>query len=898
MQSNYLKIVAWNANGLTQRSLEIKQFLIDHSPDIVLVSETHFTSKSYLSIPNYSIFLTNHPSGRGHGGCAILIKNSIKCSQTLFYNYDFMQSTIIDVQTEIGSILIAAIYCPPRHTISSDQYNEFLKLLGPRFVVGGDFNAKHTNWGSRITNTKGNYLLKSISKNNCNHISTGEPTYWPTDQTKKPDLIDFFIYKGISSYKMSAHSCFDLSSDHSPIILNIEHNPVHINSNQKIHNSKTNWCMFKEIIEETLCLDIPLQNQSHIETAIVEFNYTVSNSAIMSTPILKIHNEYSYTPPAIQKLIRKKRKLRKTWQSSRYSIDKTNFNKATSDLKKALKKLEDETIRKKLSSLTATSATDYSLWKTTKSLTKTQSHNPPIKNANNTWAKTNLDKAISLAHYFENIFSNDNASSTQLPPLDSCNDSFQIEPFTCMEIKQSVKNNVKHKKSAGYDLITPKILIELPNCAYIYIRNIYNAMVRLQYFPKSWKVAEIIPIPKVGKDPSLTTSYRPISLLPILSKVFERLFLSRIEPYLIQKNLIPSHQFGFRKGHSTIQQVHRVTNKIATDIDQKRFCIALYLDVAKAFDKVWHEGLLFKLNKYLPYTIFKILKSYLKDRYFYVKFKDKTSALLAVNSGVPQGSVLGPILYLLYTADIPIPSNQNSMIATFADDTVLLSSHSSINTATNVLQNMLNNIIKWFDYWNLKINEDKTIQVIYTNKKNYCPTNITVRNISIEVSDSAKYLGMYIDKKLSWKAHIDAKCKQLRLRLREVYWLISRNSPLSLENKLLIYKMILKPIWTYGIEIWGTAAMSNLKPIQVLQSKILRIILNTRRYIPIYDIHRDTKIPLINEEITLRSRSYIEKLSHHVNIQAQNIPTEEQSTRRRLKRLRPSDLICRFENTH
>ena len=406
---------------------------------------------------------------------------------------------------------------------------------------------------------------------------------------------------------MSIQSCFDLSSDHSPIILNIAHNPVYNNINQKIHNSKTNWFMFREILEESLCLKIPLKTENDIETAIVEFNYAVLNASILTTPISKPHTSYTHIPPAIQKLIKIKRKSRKTWQSTRYPLDKIKFNKATSELKKALKKNEEESIRKKLSSLTATSATDYSLWKATKDLTKSQCHNPPIKNSDNSWSKTNQDKANLLAHYFENIFTNNNTSATQLPPPDPCSDTFQIVPFNTSEIKNHVSNNVKLKKSAGYDSITPKILKELPNCAFLYIRNMYNAMVRFRYFPKSWKVAEIIPIPKVGKDPSLTTSFRPISLLPILSKVFERLFLSRIEPYLIHTSLIPSHQFGFRRGHSTIQQIHRVTNKIATDIDQKRLCIALYLDVAKAFDKVWHDGLLFKLYKYHPFNLFKIL---------------------------------------------------------------------------------------------------------------------------------------------------------------------------------------------------------------------------------------------------------------------------------------------------
>ena len=248
--------------------------------------------------------------------------------------------------------------------------------------------------------------MTSISINNCSHISTGEPTYWPADLSKKPDLIDFFIYKGISPNSLSIHSCFDLSSDHSPIILNVTHNPVYNNTNQKIHNIKTNWFMFREVLEEYLCLKIPLKSVNDIESAIVEFNYAVINASMLSTPTAKTHTPNSHIPLAIQRLIKRKRKLRKTWQSTRYPVDKTNFNKATSDLKKALKKVEEESIRKKLSSLTATSATDYSLWKATKSLTKSQCHNPPIKNSDNTWSKTNEEKANFLAHYFGNIFTN------------------------------------------------------------------------------------------------------------------------------------------------------------------------------------------------------------------------------------------------------------------------------------------------------------------------------------------------------------------------------------------------------------------------------------------------------------------------------------------------------------
>jgi len=154
---------------------------------------------------------------------------------------------------------------------------------------------------------------------------------------------------------------------------------------------------------------------------------------------------------------------------------------------------------------------------------------------------------------------------------------------------------------------------------------------------------------KQNKNANTVSSYRPISLLPVLSKVFEKVLFNRIEPTLKQKNKIPPHQVGFRKQHSTAEQVHRVTNKITDDFGKKKFCSAVYLDIVKAFDKVWHKELLHKLRNILPYNLYTILQSYITDRYFYIKYDNECSDIMPVSGGVRKGSVLAPILYMIYT---------------------------------------------------------------------------------------------------------------------------------------------------------------------------------------------------------------------------------------------------------
>ena len=176
---------------------------------------------------------------------------------------------------------------------------------------------------------------------------------------------------------------------------------------------------------------------------------------------------------------------------------------------------------------------------------------------------------------------------------------------------------------------------------------------------------------QAGKLPTEASSYRPLKLLPVMSKVFERLLRHRLDETIHIDGLLPIHQFGFRNNHSTIQQGHRVVNKIKESIEGKKMCTSVFLDIQQAFDKVRQRRLLYKLKLRLPDYLY-LLKFYLSERYFQVKIDDELSDYHPIRVGVPQGSVLGPLLYLKYTADIP--TTQDTLMATIADDTAIQSS--------------------------------------------------------------------------------------------------------------------------------------------------------------------------------------------------------------------------------
>ena len=286
---------------------------------------------------------------------------------------------------------------------------------------------------------------------------------------------------------------------------------------------------------------------------------------------------------------------------------------------------------------------------------------------------------------------------------------------------------------------------------------------------------------------------------------------------------------------------------MAQNLEKKKYCSAVFVNIQQAFDKVWHEGLLYKLKKILPHTYYSILKSYLTNRQFIVKYLEAITTTFPIEAGIPQGRVLGPLLFSIYTADLPILTQIT--IVTFADDTALLTSHADPIIPSSTLQRCLDAMEKRFHKWGFKINENKSTHVTFTLQKQTCP-QVNINNITIPNKDSVRYPGMILDRRLTWKKHIIDKSKQLKDKLKKFYWLTGRRSNLSTQNKITLYKIIIKPVWTYEIQLWGTASNSNIEILQRFQSKMLRSLINAPWYITNEAIQRDFKIPTIKEEIT------------------------------------------------
>lgn len=566
----------------------------------MLISEAHVTSRSSLHIPGFSVYLTPHPDGTSHAGTAIIIKNNlIHYPQDAFVTAHLQASSVqVEVRGGGGTITLSAVYCPPRHKISEAMFADYFKSLGSRFIAGGDWNAKHTVWGSRTSTTRGRELEKIIDSLHLTPVSSGEPTYWPTDTHKIPDLLDFFLTKNLSDQYLSVEYSLDGSSDHTPVIITISPTVLFKRKGyETLTNKGTDWRSFVDFLNSNINLTMPLSNNDELDLASLYFTNIVQNAVWKSSPAPKTQNASPSIPLEIRAQIKEKRRLRRVWHQSRHPADKTALNRAIKVLREQLQTVANETLRRKLEQMSPSYHGEYSLWKATSSKHKPQQPSPPIRGSATEWARTDSEKAEAFATYLENVFKPNPASNTNdhddidkimSQDLQLC---LPLAPTSPRELYRMI-TLMDSKRSPGYDLITVEILKKLPKKCLVFLSNLFNATFRLCYFPAIWKVSQIIMIHKPNKPAHEASSYRPISLTPVLSKLWERIVSIRLDKLISEVNFIPSHQFGFRRQHSTIEQVHRVYHEIRQSLETKQYCSAAFLDVQQAFDRVWHKGLL------------------------------------------------------------------------------------------------------------------------------------------------------------------------------------------------------------------------------------------------------------------------------------------------------------------
>ena len=444
---------------------------------------------------------------------------------------------------------------------------------------------------------------------------------------------------------------------------------------------------------------------------------------------------------------------------------------------------------------------------------------------------SSLTSPLDIADSFNNYFSNiglDLAKRITTPNVSFENylgnplvQSLNVIPSTTNEIIE-ISVNLRNSHSCGVDGIDPSIArSSIPQIAYL-LSTIINCSLSSGVFPSQLKAAKIVPVYKSNERNNIS-NYRPISILSYFSKFFEKVMYNRLYGFLAEFSIIAKSQFGFRKNHSTYMPLILLHSRIAEAMDQGKYIIGVFLDLAKAFDTVNHEILLRKLEHYgVRGVTLRWFKDYLNNRMQNVVYSSVSSSAVQVTCGVPQGSVLGPLLFLIYINDICAASHFFEFVL-FADDTNLFAAGDNLDDLFNNINHNLSAVYNWFCSNKLSLNISKTNYMLFhhINKVICSDAQLYINNVSIKRVSSCKFLGVLLDEHLTLKDHINcitskvAKNCGILSRLRQF---------IDVNVSLMLYYALIYPYLSYCNIVWASNYPTRLKSLRVLQKRIVRII--------------------------------------------------------------------------
>ena len=459
---------------------------------------------------------------------------------------------------------------------------------------------------------------------------------------------------------------------------------------------------------------------------------------------------------------------------------------------------------------------------------------PPIESEGIIYTD-DFEKANLFNNYFQGqtVLDDSNAVLPELPEpsyLTSLS-SIAFDPQEVEEILRTLKTD----KASGPDGLSNRILKELSHELSSPLCSLFNKSLSLGKFPSPYKDANVTPVHKKG-DLSLVSNYRPISLLNSVAKLFEKLVFKYLYNHLQDNNMLSSLQSGFIPGDSTVNQLVYLYHIFTEALDAGKEVRTVFCDISKAFDRVWHEGLIYKLKAAgVSGDVLRWFQSYLSGRRQRVVLPGSLSEWVYIKAGVPQGSILGPLLFLLYINDIV--KNIGSNIRLFADDTSLFIIVDNPTTAALCLNSDLEKLSRWAAIWLVTFNPSKNESLLISRKINK-PIHppLYMQNVQIQEVSSHKHLGLYFSNDCSWHQHIDYIKQKAWFRIH-----IMRKLKFKLDRKSLetIYLTFIRPLLEYGDVIWDNCTQYEKNELDKIQNEAARITTGTTKLVSLDNLYKE-----------------------------------------------------------
>ena len=851
-----------NIDGMAQNfdTLHSQLSTINNSFDLIAIAETNIADehKNLYRIPGYQSIFNSKINGKHKGsGMGIYAKDNLNCSkiEEISISCADIETLFIKISNTEQPLIFAVTYRPPSGNIKNfnQQFEKVLEKLSSNYadchtIITGDFNI------NLFKNNSNRSKFENIFFGNCYAPLISLATH--DKPGCEPSCIDNVLVTMIDNVLGSGVSPELKVSHHFPVTCFFDLSINKENQDNEKNYPSYDYCE-SNIIEfnDNICKLLEAKQFSSDEKGFAEFSMCINETVdecFRIDPATKLKSKRNrldnpWVTNGLIKSINYKNFLYKKWKSSKNSKDKLgdlniyekykNYRKKLTYLIRAAKNMF---YSKKFDQCKGNSKQTWQLINELRGKCKNKVKSSFI--INGTEIKNRRLIADEFNKYFTSVAAklNDYSSADNGIPIieiphfskyigKRISDSMYFEPCTADELDSIIKD-LDNSKASDIPIRVLKICKQtfIP-----YLTIFFNKFIELGIFPGISKIGQITPIFKKG-DPQLMQNYRPISTLPCLGKIFEKVIYTRLYKFCISKKIIYENQFGFRSHHSTTHAVNYSIDKIIHNIENKNHVLGIFIDLSKAFDTINHDKLIHKLENYgirgLP---LQLLKSYMNNRKQLTNFGGLKSNLETIIFGVPQGSVLGPLLFLIYINDI-VQSSSLGHFVLFADDTNIFVTANSEKEVYTKANELLREINLYMLSNQLHINTEKCIYMYFrprlnNNERKTCARIrvvgsdhlLLLNGQKIKKTDKARFLGIVIDENLNWDMHlehIEQKLNSCIITIKRIKKFIPK------DHYKKLYHTLFESHLTYGITAWGSCSPYKLNKIFSIQKRCLRLL--------------------------------------------------------------------------
>ena len=805
------KLAHWNLNSIVAHEFSrvsiLEAFMNQENLNLLAITESALKNDipdKNIEIDGFSHIRNDLPTGDRCGGTLLYYKNDLPVINRA--DLQIANSIVAEIHFSRKKIFFIVSYRKPSQTPDEfDQYTKNMDELLTKIknenpfmiIMTGDFNAKHTEWYSGDSTDK---FGEEIHKLFANHNLT-QTVNKPTNITSRTkhciDLVATDQPNLILSNDIFPSLHTNCSHQINLVKLNLKCPPAPPYKRLVYHYARANATCFRDSLtqidwpEQLGLFDDPQEQVTFLDQTLLN----VAKNFIPNEEKVFKARDPPWLTKACKNIYRKYHRKYSRYAKRGFKSEEKPAVDSLREVYTDMINKEKENYTRKLGEQVSNPASNKKYWTCLKKLLNNSKSSiiPPI--IDNGIFVTDIKVKCQLFNtYFQSQCTVLNTSSVLPDFVKKTAKSLNEIKFTQNQITDLIRK-LQPNKSHGFDGISARILKLADSAISLPLFTIYKDCIDKGIFPKKWKMANVSPIHKKNEK-NIISNYRPISLLPLCGKILEKLIYDNLYTYINENNFISDKQSGYRRGDSTIKQLLTITNEIYKSFDEGKEIRAVFLDISRAFDRVWHSGLVFKLKQIgIEGNAIRIIEDFLKDREQRVAIDGQVSDWAPIAAGVPQGSILGPLLFLVYINDIT--ESVTSDVQIFADDTFIY--RIADDESSNKLNEDLENITKWAWQWKFQFNptiKKQAVEILFSlKKKKSVHTPLVFNGIPVKVVEETKHLGVILDSKLSFVNHLKEKIAKANQGLGIMIQLRKWVSVKVLET---VYKLFVRPHFDYG----------------------------------------------------------------------------------------------------